>query len=160
MAGSNTHSSTVVNTKQHEDITNIMKAGGTLDNTYGRHNIKAGDTGKGVTIYLQNLQDTKMQLQQLGANAVYVPESNSLVLLSWAPVMWFALEILQIQKDAWILVEGHSHGVIKGFQLNWAILNGPQHSLWSNNLIKIFNIFAPNKTCIPLHLINDYYYII
>ena len=59
-----------------------MKAGTTINNAWGKHNIVAGDTGVGVTIYLQNLQDAKMQLQNLGANAVYVPDSNSLLLLS------------------------------------------------------------------------------
>ena len=83
MGPSNSKSNTVVNSKQHEDVSNVMKAATNIDNTKGVHNIKAGDTGVGVTIYLQNLQQTKTQLQQLGANAVYVPESNSLVLLVW-----------------------------------------------------------------------------
>ena len=77
MGGSNTHSSTVDNNKQH--VVNCCRPS---DYTYDTHNINAGQTGTGPAIYLQNLQDTKMQLQQLGANAVYVPESNSLVLLS------------------------------------------------------------------------------
>ena len=63
MGGGHTHSSTVVNSRQNQDISNIMKAGTNIDNSWGTHNIKAGDTGVGVTIYLQNLQDTKMQLQ-------------------------------------------------------------------------------------------------
>ena len=81
MGGHSSSSSTTVNSKQHEDIRNVLKAGSNIDNSYGRHNIKAGDTGVGVTIYLQNLQAHKTELQQLGANAVYMPESNSLVLL-------------------------------------------------------------------------------
>ena len=81
MGGHSSSSSTTVNSRQHEDITNILRAGTNIDNSYGVHNIKAGDTGVGVTIYLQNLQAHKTQLQQLGANAVYHPETNSLVLL-------------------------------------------------------------------------------
>ena len=61
-----------------------MDASTNIDNEGGRHNIYVpGGTGVGATIYLQNLQAAKFQLQQLGANAVYVPESNSLVLLQW-----------------------------------------------------------------------------
>ena len=58
-----------------------MRASSNIHNEKGIHNIEAGDTGKGVTIYLQNLQQQKAQLQALGANAVYVPESNAVVLL-------------------------------------------------------------------------------
>ena len=82
MAGQSSHSATTVNSRQFQDISNIMNASTNIDNSYGVHNIKAGDTGVGVTIFLQNLQETKTQLQNLGANAVYVPDTNSLVLLS------------------------------------------------------------------------------
>ena len=82
MGGHSSNSVTQVNSKQHEDISNILKAGTDIDNNHGVHNVHAGDLGMGVTVYLQNLQETKMQLQNLGANAVYAPESNSLYILS------------------------------------------------------------------------------
>ena len=81
MGGHSTSSRTEVHSKQHEDISNVLRAGTQVDNRYGTHDVHAGDLGMGVTVYLQNLQETKAQLQNLGANAVYVPESNSLVLL-------------------------------------------------------------------------------
>ena len=83
MGGHSTSSSTTVNSKQFEDISNILKAGTDIMNEHGTHDIHAGDLGRGVTVYLQNLQQTKAQLQNLGANAVYAPESNSLYILSW-----------------------------------------------------------------------------
>ena len=82
MGPSHQSSSTTVNSRQHEDISAKMDASTNIDNEGGRHNIYVpGGTGVGATIYLQNLHEAKFQLQQLGANAVYVPESNSLVLL-------------------------------------------------------------------------------
>ena len=83
MGGHHTSSSTTVNSKQFEDISNILKAGTDIMNEHGTHDIHAGDLGRGVTVYLQNLQQTKAQLQNLGANAVYAPETNSLYILSW-----------------------------------------------------------------------------
>ena len=82
MAGQNSNSVTQVNSRQHQDTSNIMRAGTDIDNFHGRHNVHAGNLGMGVTVYLQNLQDTKVQLQNLGANAVYAPDSNSLYILS------------------------------------------------------------------------------
>ena len=68
-----------------------------LDNESGHNNVNVGNVGVGSTIFqLQNMetmmsnglamapnrmQRMKIGLQNLGANAVYHPESNSLVLL-------------------------------------------------------------------------------
>ena len=89
MGGSHQSSSTTAISNQHEDIHNTMDASVHLDNNHGVNDIDVGNVGMGTTIYnLQNLQaqqmqlqSVKTQLQNLGANAVYHPESNSLVLL-------------------------------------------------------------------------------
>ena len=81
MGPHNSKSNTTVSSHQFQDTSNVMKAGTDVMNQHGTHDIHAGDLGKGVTVYMQNLQETKAQLQNLGANAVYVPESNSVYLL-------------------------------------------------------------------------------
>ena len=84
MGGHSHHSTTKIeNIKKVTDTTNEMKTGADIKNVGGTHNISTGEVGKNADIFLQNLQQSKPTLQQLGANAVYVPESNSLVLLIW-----------------------------------------------------------------------------
>ena len=82
--GGGHHSTTTTTVNQHEDIHNVMDSHVDLNNSHGKNNIDVGNVGAGSTIYqMQNLAlgDIKPQLQNLGANAVYIPESNSLVLL-------------------------------------------------------------------------------
>ena len=82
MGKSSQSSSITGKPSQFEDLKAKMDASANIDNESHRHKLYLpGGTGVGAPIYLQNLQAAKFQLQQLGANAVYVPESNSLFLL-------------------------------------------------------------------------------
>ena len=84
MGGHSSSSTTKISSKMREEIDNILDQSVNIHNEYGVHDITAGDLGRGTTVYLQNLQSVKPQLQNLGANAVYIPDSNQLVLLAWA----------------------------------------------------------------------------
>ena len=83
--GGHHSTNTVVEKKASLDQHNLQDTSVHMDNSHGKNNIHGRNVGAGSTIY-QNLQNlnldsAKMQLQNLGANAVYIPETNSLVLL-------------------------------------------------------------------------------
>ena len=73
---------TIINRDITTNVHNIHDSRNWINNVDGTHNIQVDGISGGSNIWLlQNLQEAKAQLQNLGANAVYVPESNALVYL-------------------------------------------------------------------------------
>ena len=85
MGGSHNSASSVINKdaslkKYSEQDTSVH-----INNRHGEHNIEVGRLGDGGIIFLQNLNQMQqpqqqMQLQNL---ALYVPQTNQLMLLNW-----------------------------------------------------------------------------
>ena len=77
---------TIINRDITQNIHNIHDSRNWIKNIDGVHNtnVKGNIQGNSNIWLLQNLQEAKTQLQNLGANAVYIPENNSVVLLIWS----------------------------------------------------------------------------
>ena len=80
----NLEDNTIINRDVTQNIHTLHDRRNWFNNTDGTHDISTLGVQGGTNIgLLQNLQNAKPQLQQLGANAVYIPETNSVVLLIW-----------------------------------------------------------------------------
>ena len=54
-----------------------------IKNRHGEHNIEVGYLGDGGIIFLQNMQQQPQPAIQMQNLALYVPQSNQLLLLNW-----------------------------------------------------------------------------